>query len=63
MTDAEEPKPWVKWRSMTVCANCWIDRKFDQAPARVLDAPEKECIVCEEPTTSGIYVRMRVEWR
>lgn len=62
-SEAEEPKPWVKWRSMPVCPECWVRRHPDREPARLKDAPGEDCIVCDERTTAGIYVRMRVEWR
>lgn len=61
MTD--ERQPWAKWRSMPVCNGCWNEHMPGREAAYVIAGPEEECIVCEEPTTSGIYVRMRVEWR
>lgn len=64
---SEDRTPWVRYRSVPVCAACWERRNPDRQAARLL--PERdgtdaeECMVCESPTVSGIYVRMRVEWR
>lgn len=69
MTDESERKPWVGWRDAMVCDECWVARAGDREPCRLRSAPnadsfaEGECMVCEEPTASGIFVRMRVEWR
>jgi hypothetical protein len=54
--------PWVRYRSLPVCAGCWHERNPDRQAARVMEWPEAECIVCEEKTTDGIFVRVRVEW-
>lgn len=61
--EGDEREPWVRWRSVPVCAGCWTERNPGREPARVKDAPGEDCIVCDERTTAGIYVRMRVEWR
>lgn len=60
---APERPPWVKWRNMAVCQGCWNERNPDRQAARLVSGPDEECIKCEQPTNSGIYVRMRVEWR
>lgn len=59
----KEQKPRVIWRSMPVCAACWTEHNPDSPAGPFNDGPIGECIACEQMTTSGIFVRMRVEWR
>ena len=60
---AEEAPYWRRYRNTALCGECWRKRYPGQEPARLKDAPGEDCIVCDERTTHGIYVRMRVEWR
>lgn len=50
------------WRSMPVCSRCWAERYPSREAISLKTNPEVDCTVCEEPTTSGIYVRMEVRW-
>lgn len=57
-------EPWVKRmsRAMPVCAGCWNEVFPNRPAAQVLADATRECIVCEQLTSDGIFVRMRVEW-
>lgn len=54
---------WRRFRSLPVCRGCWARRYPDREPAAMTSSVEGDCIVCEEPTSDGIFVRMHVEWR
>lgn len=62
ITAGSHPGPRILFRPLSVCASCW-QKRYPNRPAISVNNGEKErCINCEETTTSGIYVRMRVEW-
>lgn len=61
MNTTRQPK--VMWRSMAVCGRCWTEREGDRQPVRVIGSAPVSCIVCEEETDEGIFVRVKVEWR
>lgn len=59
---AEPKAPRVMYRKLAVCRSCWNEHEPDRPAGPFNDGPIEECIGCEQLTTSGIYVRMRVEW-
>ncbi len=50
-------------RVLPVCVTCW-DVYTPSRPAKpdVGQGEKHECIICEKPTTAGLFVRMQVEW-
>lgn len=58
-------EPWVKVmsRAMPVCASCWNEVYPNRPAVSLKQGPAWECIVCTNPTTDGIFVRMKVEWQ
>lgn len=68
-------EPRIMFRPLPVCSECWNRRNPGRAPYEIISgtvwntatatpAPleSPECIDCQQPTESGIYVRMRVQW-
>ena len=56
------------FRALPVCIKCW-NNQYPHRPAihvkgNLKQSPEKIelCIVCNEPATDGIFVRMKIEW-
>lgn len=54
--------PWIRWRNFMVCDECWRERRSLREPTRVLDSEPADCIVCDQLTSSGIFIRVRCEW-
>lgn len=52
----------VFFRNLPVCEDCWKEHSGEREPVRVAGDSLVSCVMCEQPTASGIFVRMRLEW-
>lgn len=49
------------WAAQPVCEPCWKERQPGRRPYRMINPNTERCCYCGLSTTSGIYVRERLD--